>query len=57
MSGWRKVAKFWSSIVAKTMVRNALCSPELKEWLLTFAAKCTNIRYTKRVAAVFTARH
>lgn len=37
------------------MVRNALCAPELKEWLLTFMTKCTDIRYNEGVTAVFEA--
>lgn len=54
---WKEAAEFWSSIGAKIMVRNTLCSPELKEWLLAFATKCTDIGYTERVTAVFAANH
>lgn len=49
----RKVAGFWVGSGAKVMVKNALCSPELKDWLLRFTATCTNIGYTKEVTAVY----
>lgn len=35
------------------MVKNYLCSSGLKDWLLCFAATCTNIGYTEGVIAVF----
>lgn len=47
IANWRKVAKFYAGSGAKAMVKNALCSPELKCWLLRFAATCTDIGYTK----------
>lgn len=47
VTDWRKVADFWSGVGAKTMVRNALCSYELNEWLLTLATKCIDIGYTE----------
>lgn len=53
VADWRKVAEFWSGVRAKTMMRNALCSPELKEWLLTLTTKYTDIGYTEGVTAVF----
>lgn len=43
-------------VVSKTMMENCLCSPELKDWLLTFAGKCIDIGYTQGVDAVFTER-
>lgn len=54
-SDWRKVAEFWPGVEAKTIVRNALCSPELNEWLLTFTTKCTNIGYNEGVKVIFAA--
>lgn len=35
------------------MVRNALCAPELKSWLLRFGAVCTDIGYTEGVSVVY----
>lgn len=55
VSQWKEVSEFWANMGAKMMVRNALCSPELKEWLLSFATKCTNIGYTGGVTALFIA--
>lgn len=52
---WREAVEFWSNVEAKIMVRNSLCSPELKNWLLAFTTKCTDIGYTEGVTAVFTA--
>lgn len=40
---------------AKIKVGITLCSPELKEWLLSFTTKCTDIRYTEGVTTIFTA--
>lgn len=51
-----KIVEFWSEVGARTMVENCLCSQELKDWLLTFAAKCIDIGYTEGVAAVFQAK-
>lgn len=31
ISDWRKVTKFWARVGAKTMVRNAVCAPKLKD--------------------------
>lgn len=50
---WRKVTGFWVGSGAKAMVKNALYSPELKDWLLRFAATCTDIGYTKGVTTVY----
>lgn len=56
MDEWRKVAEFWSGVGTKTMVRNWLCVPELKSWLMRFDAVCTDIGYTDRVLAVYKAK-
>lgn len=38
------------------MVDNYLRSPELRNWLLTFAGKLLDIRYSEGVGAVFEAK-
>lgn len=38
------------------MVRNALHAPELKSWLLRFAAVCTDSGYTEEVSMVYKAK-
>lgn len=56
IADWRNVAEFGVRSGAKAMVKNALCSPELKDWLLCFTATYTDIRYTKEVTTVYKAK-
>lgn len=56
MANLIKVAVFWSGLGAKIMVENCLCSNELKDQLLTYAAKLIDVGYAEGVDILFKAK-